>query len=348
MNMSSRPGATAAPLQRSSASTILRATVNTPPHSSICALSIMFLRALLCSMAILASVASALTRSDVQRASNLIRKAAGAPGSAQFANFAPKLLQLWFHDAVTFGAATNGGSNGCVNPLQLPNIPLIGVYATIKAIQISMGGVISKADLIVLGTATVVMDALPPSGPRGMDLLGNMTVGRKDQLICDILNALPAAGDGLDTVQNSMTNRLKLTKHETVALMGGHTLGRAHLLATGVNAGLDETPSTFDNNYFSTYLSKRWIRKSNILIGTYWTADDRSNTMRFNVDMSMAINTKTCQSNQGCPAPVEGTLDVIKQFAADAAEWHKHFQSAFFKTSSNGINGLIPIAQLSP
>ncbi|KDO21639.1 hypothetical protein SPRG_12880 [Saprolegnia parasitica CBS 223.65] len=296
-------------------------------------------------LACVVTFSSALTQRDVETAKGLLRQVAGPINSNQFLQFAGRMLQLWFHDIDTFGAVANGGPNGCVNAQSGANAAVLGVISSINQIHKQMRGVISKADLYVLGASVVIMDSIPKGSPVGMDLLGTFTTGRPDKAVCDLQNVLPNPTGAISTVQQAVSQRLGLTKAETVALMGAHTLGGAHTSISGFTGPFDDTPAVFDNVYYTSYLTKQWIKKQG-QSGVFWAANDNSGTIRFNVDMSLAIDTSRCRTNQGCPLQPQGTMDWIKLYASDAAQWHQNFASAFQKVSANGIRGLVPVSQL--
>ncbi|OQR84777.1 Ascorbate peroxidase [Achlya hypogyna] len=305
----------------------------------------MIRKVFVCVLVCIATLSSALTQRDVETAKGLIRKVAGPVDSNQFLQFAGRMLQLWFHDCDTFGATFNGGPNGCVNSQSGANAGVLGIISSLNQIHSQMRGVISKADLIVLGASCVIMDSIPKGSPVGMDLLGNFMTGRPDKTVCDLQNVLPNPTGGVSTVQQAVSVRLGLTKAETVALMGAHTLGGAHTSISGFTGPFDDTPAVFDNTYYTSFLTKQWIRQQG-QAGVFWSANDNSGTIRFNVDMALAIDTTNCRTNNGCPVQPQGTMDWIKLFASDAAQWHQNFASAFQKISSNGIRGLVPVKQL--
>ncbi|OQR88962.1 hypothetical protein THRCLA_22773 [Thraustotheca clavata] len=192
---------------------------------------------------------------------------------------------LWFHESDTFGVNLNGGPNGCVNTRMGANAGVLGVIKKIDQIRGQLGFAMSKADLVVLGY------------PNGQDLLGDFKTGRPDVFFCDFQNVLPNPTGDISTVQQAV-------------------LGGAHQTISVFSGAFDDTPGAFDNAYFTSYLTKQWV-KTQSQGNNFWAASDNSQTIRFNVDFAMAIHTRTCQVKRGCPKEqwTESKLSPMTQYS---------------------------------
>lgn len=98
--------------------------------------------------------------------------------------------------------------------------------------------------------------------------------GRKDNIDCSAgANRLPRSQDGISEFQRVFVQQMKLTLYDAVTLVGAHTVGHVHVKTSGFGVNLtpdelvteflhnawDETPASFDNQYFVSMLEEPWI-----------------------------------------------------------------------------------------
>ncbi len=322
-------------------------------------------------MCLIMTSISALTQSDVREATGRILAAAGTRGTPEFLQFASSVVQLWFHDTSTFRALPNGGPNGCIDRTAADNSRFIlNAYDRLITVsQIEMNNRISVADTIVLAASAFIMTMIPPSTTAGMDLLRDFQSGRVDQVPCaEKTSQLPVPTEGI-SAQQRLRVRLGITMEEMVALMGAHSLGGAQVANNTRRYFFDETPDLFDNNYYTTLLSKPW-QKGRVPFGPIWA---NGNNVRFESDIACNFNTDAsqCRNTQSqvtqgqttmirrkrnaiptttpsCPVQPQGSSAHVSRFASDTVAWHQAFSRAFLKVSSNGYNSLTSYANLAP
>jgi L-ascorbate peroxidase len=159
---------------------------------------------------------------------------------------APVALRLVFHDAATHRAGrADGGANASVR-LELGRPESFGlnrgwsiVAATAAALAGGPAAGLSRADLVALAGAHAV---LITGGPAI-----EVPVGRLDAEAPDPEGRLPAETLSAPE-QLALFAAMGLSRSETVALCGSHTIG-----AKGFG-----DPLTFDNTYFKSLLARPW------------------------------------------------------------------------------------------
>jgi L-ascorbate peroxidase len=155
-------------------------------------------------------------------------------------------LRLAWHDAISYDPRSRtGGANGSLHfpeELALPEHKgLDRVVSRIACWKEGMGDV-SWADLIALAGAAAVRKC------GGPDI--SVQCGRKDALKADPVVRLPVE-DAPIAVQKQYFHDRGLTTRDYVALMGGHTLGRAR------EVPFTDDLFTFSNSYFRRLIDPR-------------------------------------------------------------------------------------------
>ncbi|KNC52463.1 uncharacterized protein AMSG_12124 [Thecamonas trahens ATCC 50062] len=74
---------------------------------------------------------------------------------------------------------------------------------------------------------------------------------------CPENGRIPDASKGADHVREFFT-RMGFSDRETVALMGGHTVGRAHIVRSGFDGPWTRKNLSFDNEYFRNLMFEEW------------------------------------------------------------------------------------------
>jgi len=202
------------------------------------------------------------------------------------ADFYAKILRAVFHDAAEVDMTNpldRNGPDGCLSTLADNNgliEPTSILLTTIEGIWQKTCNTISRADFWVM-LAKLAVERADPT--RSISL--PYAYGRKDSSNCyyGTSSRLPDA-ELSTSIQNVFVNRMQLTLSQTVALLGGHTLGHVHpqfsgygLTNTGgnlLNNAWDGTPNQFDNQYYQTLLAPWQNQHAN---------GDTTNTVVFNI-----------------------------------------------------------------
>jgi len=174
-------------------------------------------------------------------------------------------IQLAFHDAGTWdpSATSKGGADGCACDKFGPNKGLDYIKDVLAPIYDQYKNYLSLADFwVICANAAIKSSVAAEDAP--------LTVGFKygrsdiDCSDCDATVAarLPDESKSTDHVEEVFVTRMGLTKAETVALMGAHSMGKMEPLNTGYAGKWDRTFAQLDNLYFDQILNKPWVRFS--------------------------------------------------------------------------------------
>jgi hypothetical protein len=177
------------------------------------------------------------------------------------------------------------------------------------------------------------LDNAPPQqqqGPAPLPLHANVTfafrTGRVDTPTCAYPSTtprLPSAMGGPAEILNYLSRNLQLTPAQTIALMGGHTVGRAARPESGFNGVWKGRADTFSTGYYRTLLSQPFTNAASTFNGApvnQWNAPGRGGggggPMMLNSDMQLIydINPGSASTPQSCPAFASsiGPLGVVK------------------------------------
>jgi len=109
----------------------------------------------------------------------------------------------------------------------------------------------------------------------------------------------PSAQGGASEILTFLSTNLGLTMPETVALMGGHTVGRAAVSESGYGGVWKGRADTFSTGYYLSLLSVGWRRADSTSRITgksinQWNGPPNSGTMMLNSDMEVSGGSLLC------------------------------------------------------
>lgn len=250
-------------------------------------------------------------------------------------NIATSLIRFVFHDCF----------NGCDGSFLLESTPTVAaekesfqqvgmrnqkyVNDLKEAVEAACPGVVSCADVLALG------------GAAGAQVLGGpaikMKTGRRDSRVsvkADADNGIPLPQSDVTTVLNYFS-KMGISTQQTVALLGAHTIGRAHCVS--FEERIYPTVDPKMDPVFANMLKYRCPQQA---IGTtavepepvhftYFRNDEQS-PMAF--DNHYFVN---LVANQGLlhidseMAWDPRTKPYVEEYARDNALWHQHFAEGF-------------------
>mmetsp|Transcript_16801 Transcript_16801/g.29496 ORF Transcript_16801/g.29496 Transcript_16801/m.29496 type:complete len:948 (-) Transcript_16801:335-3178(-) len=231
------------------------------------------------------------------------------------ADWAGCVLRMAGHDFMDFKWGEGGGSDGCVDFADVDNQGLQGCltgrnfvhegdFANASVLDIYQGfcSRVSLADFFVLAAEAVMAETRPGASSR---LKASFRYGRTTSLTCEHAQGrLPDPELGCGATQQVFLEELDMTWEQTAALMGVHTLGRAHKENSGYHGWWSDpnTSRIFNNDYYVSLLSKAWGAKS---LGSknQWDRVDTGaaghasagNEMMLNTDLCLAFNDVTAK-----------------------------------------------------
>lgn len=115
---------------------------------------------------------------------------------------------------------------------------------------------ISQADLWTLAGACAVEFLGGPAIPHRLG-----RADAKDGSRCPANGRIPDASQGAAHLRETFY-RMGLGDRDIVALSGGHTLGRCHLVRSGYDGKWTSNPLRFDNSYFQNLIGLDWKPKA--------------------------------------------------------------------------------------
>lgn len=178
----------------------------------------------------------------------------------QKSNACPIACRQAWHAAGTYDKETNtGGSDGATMRFEpeyshAANAGLVMTIDMLKLVQ-KKHPEISVSDLWALAGCAAVKFAGGPEIPCGFG-----RVDKPDGSHCPPEGRLPDATKGAEHLRE-VFGRMGFNDQEIVALSGGHTLGRCHLVRSGFDGPWTRNPLKFDNEYFRNLMFLEWKPK---------------------------------------------------------------------------------------
>mmetsp|Transcript_30541 Transcript_30541/g.66940 ORF Transcript_30541/g.66940 Transcript_30541/m.66940 type:complete len:485 (+) Transcript_30541:225-1679(+) len=275
-----------------------------------------------------------------------------------------ELLRLVFHDAAPFSGRedSTGGLNGCVDLAFSANAGLHLAITFLEEVQENMDFDVTMADLSVLAAMAAVEAAGGPVIP--------FKYGRGDADCFDAPDDFffpnpesNAARNSSGELDESMVERLGLSRRQVTALLGAHTLGRLEARFSGYEGGWvrADQRALFDNAFYTGMINLPWV-KTTKRVGseamdtartlTEWRIPLRtSDSMMLNTDGILGFDiTDSCNvfgrdtldffSSENVADFVPDTLvpcaertdeygEAVQAFAADNEVFKEEFASAF-------------------
>ena len=174
-------------------------------------------------------------------------------------SFAAGFTRLAFHDCIG-----DGGCDGCIDETEADNAGLSKYIDALSPLYENYDTRMSRADFYALAAVVALEKATENSVDKFLGR-SQLTFGRSDCSSVpdeDSANTFPSALGDIDATLSYFETEFAFTPRETVALLGAHTLGRAHIEnsgfegrwvrrteTTGVNPA-----SVLDNEYYKEIL----------------------------------------------------------------------------------------------
>ena len=187
------------------------------------------------------------------------------------ADWAGCILRMAGHDFMDF-ANGQGGADACTDMSDPDNAGLLDCLVNgehgISLLEVyhSFCTEVSLADFLVIAAEAVIAstrarhEQATPGAPQ-LNLRNSFRFGRTTSPCTSVTGSLPSPEDGCAAVEQVFVNNLGLDWTEAAALMGVHTLGRAHIGNSGYHGWWSDPVNSrrFNNDYYVSLLAKGWI-----------------------------------------------------------------------------------------
>jgi hypothetical protein len=184
--------------------------------------------------------------------------------------------------------------------------------------------------------------------------------GRVDSAVCDDSNALPPATFTWAEIFGLFGGRFGMNIKEVVAIMGGHTVGRAQFAFSGFDGGWTSSQSSFSNAYYKGFANILWNNNNQSAV---WVDGGRANIM-LTADVELVYNSATngqgtCNMFQSfaatprCPLQAQSNA-AFQAYANDMSQWFGNFSTAWPKMTEYGFDEVLvnvdsdPFAEVYP
>lgn len=211
-------------------------------------------------------------------------------------------LRVAGHDFMDFRDST-GGSDGC---LDLHDADNSGLHECLYRGEFGVSlhdayeehcTKVSLADFLVIAAETVMeITRANVLGAPPLNFRAGFRYGRTTSVECPWAHErLPDPEKSCTAVETTFVNSMGLSWTQAAALMGVHSLGRAHLQFSGFNGWWSdfENSRRFNNNYFLSILAKGW-QPEKLSTGKHqWMRADVG-TNEVELGKEMMLNTDMC------------------------------------------------------
>ena len=270
------------------------------------------------------------------------------------------IVRLSFHDCV-------GGCDGFIDTEQHGNEGLAATVTAVDDLYASHGVEMGKADFYALvGTLATLKAADNQCAVTAPMPTIPLFFGRASATTTNDV-ALPNPHNGIEEVTGVLATMFGFSVREAIAIMGAHTLGRAHAAASGFTGPWTTRPHTLDNDYYRE-LNPRWKAATTGVAGkdsfrSFWRRENGGpdNGLMLNVDIALqrlisplasgavtecpgnpVTNCALCPDNhRQCPfqdavaANGDTVAEIADEFASDNAAFMLAFGSAYAKMVQN-------------
>ncbi|CAH1780591.1 unnamed protein product [Owenia fusiformis] len=260
-------------------------------------------------------------------------------------------VRLAFHDCV-------GGCDGCINHNNPENAGLRFYTNTLDPIyDAEFSDQFSRADFYVLAAITAVERGAEFANclPEDADCTPQLTFryGRPDcptSPNTDLVLPFPDAHRGVENQTAYFQREFGFNVRETVAIIGAHTLGRAHTENSGWEGRWVQNPDALNNAFYTDMQDAgwRWIHWDNTeylnVSHFQWEGSRGGEAMMLNSDMGLLLDQEPNEDGSvDCDwsvCPFASTVDILNEYAFLNNVWIRDFTGAFQKLIENKNSNL--------
>jgi len=230
------------------------------------------------------------------------------------ADFAGCVLRAAGHDFMDFSSGM-GGADGCLDMNDADNAGLAACLHAGDEHGVSLATAysqhcidVSLADFLVIAAEAMMTETrahvlADNNLAAPLDFRSKFRFGRSTATTCEFARGrLPNPENSCTDVQRVFVESLGLQWRDAAALMGVHTLGRAHVENSGYEGWWSDPENSrrFNNNYFVVMFANGWMAER--AVGgnpnkNQWTRSDVGATHQQNVaSKEMMLNTDICMA----------------------------------------------------
>jgi len=207
---------------------------------------------------------------------------------------------------------TQGGSDGCLDLHDPDNLGLHDCLYRGEFKGVTDGGIslhdvyekycttVSLADFIVIAAETVMeITRANVPGASTINFRSGFRYGRTTNTECPWAHGnLPEPPHSCSAVETTFVKNMGMSWTETAALMGVHSLGRAHTHFSGFDGWWSDSDNSrkFNNNYYVSLLAKGWMPETTSAGKPQWRRSDvgadeetHGKEMMLDTDMCLAF-----------------------------------------------------------
>jgi len=211
----------------------------------------------------------------------LIRSDIGQLIVESYFGLIPKFVRLGFHDCVD-------RCDGCVDLNNEFNngldVPIEMLNSTVQKYTVDQYTELSRADIWALAALTAANMSqstieFPYAWVGRVDCKGNYTIGP--------VRKMPSTDWNTTQVLDYFQLHFGFNERQTVAIMGGHNLGSAHLEFSDFNGSWVKSNLNLTKSYYNNLVNQGWNQRKNSKQKWQWELAGHEGLMMLNSDVAL-------------------------------------------------------------
>lgn len=302
-------------------------------------------------------VSQTATAGDIDDLREALKTAFDASG--RFRDLLTATVRLAFHDCAgpqQIGTGSVSKCNGCIDFENADHNNLkADAVDGLNDVYVSFADKMNPADFLA-AAGTIAIEYAQQLDTSSSDTLPTIPYyfGRTACDSTEIGDATQtksfvSAELGWDHVSKWFNDNMGLNNRETVTIIGAHTLGRAHTVASGYSSlpwvSFSDGPHVLDNKFYQNLLNIAWTQQPTPDGQKYEWLDNAGDLLMLNADMCLVQDIDDyletngqviCPVTNGCPDSEVKT--IVQEFASDNGKWLREFAAVWIKMIKLGYS----------